>query len=69
MKVIINVNGMHCESCKERLEKILNSKEEIINAKVDLKQNIAEIEYDNLTEKDLIELIENTGFDATINKE
>lgn len=65
-KTIINIEGMHCEGCKNRIENVLNNHEEIISAKVDLQKKNAIIEYNNLNEKNLIEIIENLGFKAKI---
>lgn len=65
-KIIINVEGMHCEGCVNRLEKILNSKEKIKSAKVDLASKTAEVEYNNLTEEAIVEIIENAGFEAKV---
>lgn len=65
-KIIINIEGMHCEGCVNRIEKILNSNDEIKKAKVDLSSKTAEIEYNNLTEEAIIEMIENAGFEAKV---
>ncbi len=65
-EIIINIEGMHCEGCSNRLEKVLNSKEEIISAKVSLEDKKAEIKYNGLTEKELIKIIETAGFKAKI---
>ena len=53
---------MHCESCKSRVEKALLKENEIISAKVNLKEKNAEIEYENLTKKDIKNIIETLGF-------
>ncbi len=65
-EIIINIEGMHCEGCSNRLEKVLNSKEEIISAKVSLEDKKAEIKYNGLAEKELIKIIETAGFKAKI---
>ena len=52
-KVILKVEGMKCEGCKNRLQNYLNSKEGV-NAQVDLENKEAVIEYDDKLEiKDL----------------
>ncbi|MCI8569554.1 MAG: heavy-metal-associated domain-containing protein [Bacilli bacterium] len=61
-KIVINIEGMHCESCKSRVEKALLKENEIISAKVNLKEKNAEIEYENLTKKDIKNIIETLGF-------
>lgn len=62
----LNIEGMHCEGCKNRLEKVLNSKDEVKSAKVNLQKKEAEIEYENINEKNLIKIIEQAGFKAKI---
>ena len=61
-KIILKINGMHCDACKKRLENALNMKEDIISCKVDLKNNKAEIEYKNISKEKIEEYIEDIGF-------
>ena len=42
---IVHVEGMHCENCKNRIERQINRMEGA-SCKVDLKKNIAVIDYD-----------------------
>ncbi len=61
-KVILKVEGMKCEGCKNRLQNYLNSKEGV-NAQVDLENKTVEIEYDDKLEiKDLENYIDDIGF-------
>lgn len=61
-KVILKVEGMKCNGCKTRLENYLNSKDGV-NAKVDLENKEAVIEYDDKLEiKDLENYIDDMGF-------
>ena len=61
-KVILKVEGMKCEGCKNRLQNYLNSKEGV-NAQVDLENKAVEIEYDDKLEiKDLENYIDDMGF-------
>ena len=61
-KVILKVEGMKCEGCKNRLQNYLNSKEGV-NAQVDLENKEAVIEYDDKLEiKDLEDYIDDIGF-------
>lgn len=66
MKTIINIEGMHCEGCVNRIEKILNGKEAIKSVKVSLETKTAEVEYENITIEEIIEMIENAGFEAKV---
>jgi len=65
-KLLINIEGMHCSGCSNRLEKILKSNEKITSAEVNLETKEAKVECENLSEKDIIKIIENAGFIATI---
>ena len=61
-KVILKVEGMKCEGCKNRLQNYLNSKKGV-NAQVDLENKEVVIEYDDKLEiKDLENYIDDMGF-------
>lgn len=66
MKTIVTIEGMHCEGCVNRIEKILNTKKNINSVKVNLELKIAEIEYENITIEEIIDMIENAGFEAKV---
>lgn len=66
MKTIINIEGLHCEGCVNRIEKILKAKEAIKSVKVSLETKTAEVEYENITIEEIIEMIENAGFEAKV---
>lgn len=61
-KVILKIDGMHCEGCSSRLEKSLNVQDGIIKASVDLENKLAVIEYENIDVEKIEEYIEDTGF-------
>ena len=42
-KMILTVNGMHCENCKKKVINILKSLEEVKNVKVDLDKKLVTI--------------------------
>lgn len=60
--VKLKIDGMKCSGCSQRLEKILNNKENIKSAKVDLEKKEAVIDYANITTKDIEKYIEEIGF-------
>lgn len=66
MKTIINIEGLHCEGCVNRIEKILKAKEAIKSVKVSFETKTAEVEYENITIEEIIEMIENVGFEAKV---
>lgn len=62
MKLIINVDGMHCQNCANRIQKVLSAYDE--NVCVDLDKKEVVITTDE--EKDKIkESIEDLGFTVT----
>ena len=65
-EVKLNIEGMHCTGCSTRLEKVLNNVDGIESAKVSLEEKKADIKYDEtqVSEKELIEAVEDAGFKA-----
>ena len=61
-KVILKIDGMHCDGCSNRLEKVLKKQENIKDAKVSFKTKEAIIEYDKMDLKEIEKIIEDTGF-------
>lgn len=62
--ITLQIEGMHCENCANRLEKALLNNEKIKTVKVDFATKKATITYDELTIANLKELISNIGFEA-----
>ena len=62
----LNIEGMHCTGCSTRLEKVLNNVDGVEDAKVSLEEKKADIKYDEtqVSEKELIEAVEDAGFKA-----
>jgi len=67
-KVELNIKGMHCNSCVMLIKDALDETKGVADAKVDLKKNNAVVSYDekSVTEKQLIEVIKNEGYDAKL---
>lgn len=53
MKKIIEINGMSCEHCKARVEKVLNEIEGV-SAKVELKKNRAIVTLDKAVDDSVL---------------
>lgn len=63
-EIKLRIEGMHCEGCSNRLEKILNNVDGVESAKVSLKEKLADIKY-NEKEVELntiLQEIEDAGF-------
>ena len=65
-EVKLNIEGMHCTGCSTRLEKVLNNVDGVEDAEVSLEEKKADIKYDEtqVSEKELIEAVEDAGFKA-----
>ena len=65
-EVKLYIEGMHCTGCSTRLEKVLNNVDGVEGAKVSLEEKKADIKYDEtqVSEKELIEAVEDAGFKA-----
>lgn len=68
--ITLDVVGMTCSACSSRIEKVLNKKDGVINANVNLLANKATVEYDEERIKpiDLVEVIQDTGYDVASRK-
>ena len=65
-KIVLKIEGMHCEGCATRLTKVLKALDGIENAKVSLENKNAEIEYDenDLELEDIKQAISDAGFEV-----
>ena len=69
-KVVLKIEGMSCEGCKNRLEKFLSRKDEVKNVKVSLEEKLAYIECDDETSTDkLNEYVSDCGYESLGEKE
>ncbi len=60
----LKIEGMHCEGCSNRLEKVLNNLEGVSTASVSLEDKKANIEFneDLINIDNIKEAIEDAGF-------
>lgn len=60
----LKIEGMHCEGCSNRLEKVLNNLEGVSTASVSLEDKKANIEFneDIINIDNIKEAIEDAGF-------
>ena len=63
-----SIEGMTCQACANRLEKVLNKKDFVQNASVNFAGETAQIDYDDsqVDTNQLIEIIKKTGFQAAL---
>ena len=66
MKKKISIEGMSCDHCSARVEKILKEQEAVEEITVDLAGKNAVVEFSaDLSDKIIKEIIEDIGFDVT----
>ena len=67
-KISIQIGGMTCQSCANRIEKVLNKKTFVQQAGVNFAAEEAQIVFDStqVSETQIIEIIHKTGFSAHI---
>lgn len=67
MKQSFDVTGMSCAACSTRLEKKISKIDGVEKVSVNLLTNSMSVDYkDNITDKDIIKVVEDTGFGATV---
>ena len=65
-KIVLGIEGMHCDGCVNRLTKVLKALDGVVDAKVSLENKSAEIEYDEneLELDDIKQTVSDAGFEA-----
>ena len=65
-KIVLGIEGMHCDGCVNRLTKVLIALDGVVDAKVSLENKSAEIEYDEneLELDDIKQAVSDAGFEA-----
>ena len=62
----LKIEGMHCDGCAKRLEKVLNNIEGVKTAKVIFEEKCARVEYteEKVSVEELKEAIVDAGFEG-----
>ncbi|MBF0751427.1 copper-translocating P-type ATPase [Pasteurella sp. WM03] len=70
-KIILQIEGMTCQSCANRIEKVLNKKNFVKQAGVNFAVEEAQVEFDPTlaNEKDILDIIQKTGFKGILKKD
>jgi len=61
MKTILNIKGMHCESCKLLIEDVCKDVKGVTSCAVDFKKGTAVVEHDDVDIKLIKKEIEKLG--------
>lgn len=64
----LHIQGMTCQACANRIEKVLNKKDFVQNATVSFASETAQIDFNEnqITPEQLIQIIQKTGFQAAL---
>ena len=64
----LQIDGMTCQACASRIEKVLNKKDFVANASVNFAGETAQVEYDDAqtTPEELMQIIQKTGYQAAV---
>ena len=66
MKTIVNIEGMCCEHCANRVEKALSAVHGVVSADVKLKKNLAVMRSrEPLSEEEIKKAVEDAGYKVT----
>lgn len=70
-RITLLIDGMTCASCSSRIEKALEKHPDVVSANVNLANNKATVDFHSGTmeEKDIVQIVEKTGYKAEIEKE
>ena len=65
-KIVLKIEGMHCEGCVKRLTNVLSDLDGVNSVKVSLENKNAEVEYDEnkLELDDIKQGVADAGFDT-----
>lgn len=65
-KIVLGIEGMHCEGCVKRLTNVLSELDGVSNVKVSLENKNAEVEYDEdkLELDDIKQGVSDAGFEV-----
>ena len=68
-KITLNVNGMMCEGCENRINKVISKAPGVKDVKASHKDGTVIISGNNLNRDELIACIENLDYEVVKNKE
>ena len=67
-QVILDIDGMTCQACASRIEKVLNKKPAIVQADVNYANEVAQVQFDasQTNAEQIIEWVKKTGYEAKV---
>lgn len=67
-QIILDIDGMTCQACASRIEKVLNKKPAIVQADVNYANEVAQVQFDasQTNAEQIIEWVKKTGYEAKV---
>ena len=64
-KIVLNVNGMMCEGCENRINKVIMKVNGVKDVRASFKDGIVIITGTNLDRYELVKIVENLDYEVT----
>ena len=68
MKKTFYISGMTCSACSSHVNRSVSSLDGVISCEVSLLTNQMVVEYEGITDKDIINCVKNSGYSASLTK-
>ena len=67
----LSIDGMTCQACATRIEKVLNKKQAIVQADVNYANEVAHVQFDasQTTPEQILEWVKKSGYDAKVQQD
>jgi Cu+-exporting ATPase len=64
--VRLSIKGMTCQSCVSSIQSVLKNMSEVTKCEISLEREIGTIEYQNISQQEIMNAIEDCGFDVAL---
>ena len=66
--ITLNIQGMTCQACASRIEKVLNKKPAIVQADVNYANEVAQVQFDasQTNAEQIVAWVKKTGYEAKV---
>ena len=67
-QIILDIDGMTCQACASRIEKVLNKKPAIVQADVNYANEVAQVQFDasQTNAEQIVAWVKKTGYEAKV---
>lgn len=70
-QIILDIDGMTCQACASRIEKVLNKKPAIVQADVNYANEVAQVQFDasQTNAEQIVAWVKKTGYEAKVQRQ